>query len=208
MMVPRFMLVTAAVGIIEADLSIPLRGLNWIATLPSLNIARTLGEPSRTYRFVRNAMYVPFSTTIHLRPVLVEAESPCVLDLLDFILTYKSACCGNILIASNKLTPRTVSAHRLGSASRRTVFEVSHGLLRSPICLALSSPATLEPLEVALNDDPPQQTMGYLGVVPAPNAKSQIRLGGRCFRLDYNGCGFRRCRFCFVDHVKVRKGSS
>ena len=125
MMVPRFMLVTPAVGITEADLSIPLRGLNWIATLPSLNIARTLGEPSGTYRFVRNAIYVPFSITIHLRPVLVEAESPCVLDLADYILTYNSACCDNILTASNKLTPRTVSAHRLGSVGRRTVYEVS-----------------------------------------------------------------------------------
>lgn len=65
MMVSRLMLVITAVGITEADLSIPLRGLIWIATLLLLNITRTLGDSSGTYPLPRNAMYVPFSITIH-----------------------------------------------------------------------------------------------------------------------------------------------
>ena len=115
MMAQRLMLVIAAVGITEADLSIPFRGFTWIATLLSLNIARTLGNPFETYRIPRNAMYVPFSITIHLRPVLVKAKSPCVFDLVDSILTYNSASCGKSLTSFTRLTMRTMSAHHLDS---------------------------------------------------------------------------------------------
>ena len=131
MMAPRLMLVIAAVGITEADLSIPLRVLTWIATLLSLNIVRTLGTPSRTYGLPRNAIYVLFSITIHLRPILVKAKSPCVLDMEDFILTYNSAFCGDNLTSSTKLATRTVSAQYLGSVGRGAVLELYLGVARS-----------------------------------------------------------------------------
>ena len=159
MMAPRLMLVIAAMGIAEADLSLPLRGLAWIVTLLLLNIARALGDPSGTYRLPRNAMYVPFSITIHMPPLLVDAKSPRVLGLVDFALTYNSASCGNNPSSSTKFTRRTVSMPYLRPVGRRTAFEV------------------------------------YLGVVRAPNAKSQICLGGSRFRLGYDGCALRRCRF-------------
>ena len=44
MMAPRLILAIAAVGITEADLSLPLRGLAWIATLLLVKFARTLGD--------------------------------------------------------------------------------------------------------------------------------------------------------------------
>ena len=110
MMAQRLMLVIAAVGITGADLSLPLRGLAWIATLPLVNIARTLSDSSGTYRLPRNAMSVPFSIAILLRLVLVEAKSPCILELVDVILTNNSASCGKNQTSSTKLTTRTVSA--------------------------------------------------------------------------------------------------
>ena len=157
-------------GITEADLSLPLWGLAWIATLLLLNTARTLGDLSGMYRLTQNAMSVLFSITVLLRLTPVDAKSPCILELVDFILTYNSASCGDNPACSTELTRRTVSAHYHYSVGRRTLSEV------------------------------------YLGVGRAPNAKSRIWLVVSRFRLDHNGCAFRRCRFCFVMYMKVRRG--
>lgn len=107
--------VIAAAKITEADLSLPPRGLAWIATLLLLNTARTLSDPYRTYRLPRNAMSVPLSVTILLQLFVVEVKSPCILDMLNFILTYNSASCGNNPTSSTKLATRTGSAHCLNS---------------------------------------------------------------------------------------------
>ena len=74
MMAPRLVLVIAAVVITEADLGLPFRGLAWIATLLSLNIARSLGGPSGMYRVPQSTLPAPFSITIHLQPVTCRGQ--------------------------------------------------------------------------------------------------------------------------------------
>ena len=60
-------------------------------------------------------MSVLFSITVLLRLILIDAKSPCILELVDFHLTYNSASCGNNLASSTEFTKRTLSAHYLGS---------------------------------------------------------------------------------------------
>ena len=48
-MAPRLMLVIAAAGLTEADLSSPLWGLVWIVILLLVNMVRTLGDPFGTF---------------------------------------------------------------------------------------------------------------------------------------------------------------